>query len=122
MAKRTTSVDKTPIDPRFVIPIGAEEVFSYTDEFVEIEDDGADVTGGEFSSIEYDDGTESDYFDYTDDGYDDQEQIILETPEIFVVFSQSLKRAPGGQQVVDVVLQIEDIDGAEDYEIQVVKT
>ena len=61
-----------------------------------------------------------DYIEY-DDGYDDQDDLALDTPEDFQIISQTLRRGPGGQQVVDIVIQVEDIAGATNYEIQVTK-
>lgn len=119
MAKRSTPSDKVILDSVFSIPEGAEDQFVHSDDEVDI-----------------DTGTEEDVFSYLDSldlevedeieyetGYDDEDydEELLETPEDFVIISQTLRRGPGGQQVVDIVIEAEDVDGATHYEIQVTK-
>lgn len=113
MADRA-STDKTIIDPRFVIPEGAEEIFAYSKELTE--EDYADA-----DFLDFEDGAIDDYLDYTDDGSDDDEQNILDVPTGLVIINQVLRRAPGGQATVDVVIQVDDVPGATNYEIQVTK-
>lgn len=111
MAKRAVATKKTLIDPLFSVPVGSEEEFVYSRE-------GADgdifVLGGEISDEEFEDDDE-----FPDD--DDDGEGLLDIPEDFEVISQTLRRAPGGQQVVDVVIEAEEVVGAINYEIQVVK-
>lgn len=121
MSSRSTSTDRTVIDPLFVIPEGAEDEFVYSQEGPEIDDGESDdniMVSDDFDLVEIEDTS---YDDIVDDGYDDEDQVILDTPVSFSVIAQTLRRAPGGQMVVDIVVQTEDIDGAENYEIQVVK-
>ena len=117
MAKRTTPSDKVVIDPLFGIPEGAEDQFVYSEDeyFYDDETYGDLLTEESLLEIEYED-----YIEY-DDGYDDQDDLALDTPEDFQIISQTLRRGPGGQQVVDIVIQVEDIAGATNYEIQVTK-
>lgn len=119
MAKRVTSADKILLDPLFSVPEGAEEVYTKEKEQSEVDIETADITS---IADEFGD----DYYDDTDNGNvgDDDDlgdQIILSPPENFVVFDQDLRRAPGGQMVVDVVIAVEDVPGAETYEFQVSK-
>lgn len=105
MAKRSTPSDKIKIDPLFVIPEGAEDQFVYSTE-------GTDGIFFEdvFDSFD-EDGTEE----------EDGESGGLGVPESFSIVSQKLRRAPGGQQVVDVVIETDDIEGAVKYEMEVTK-
>lgn len=107
--------NKTVIDPVFVIPEGAEDIFTYSSEYVELDSDEGDIDVQDFED------TSGDTTEFVDDGSYEGEQIPLATPEEFTVLSQTLRRAPGGQQVVDVTLQITEVIGATNYEIQVTK-
>ncbi len=120
MAKRSTPVDKTPIDPLFAVPYGAEDQFVFSRESTDVEEEVSEYTDGSMADswVEFDD--EGNVIEY-DDGYDDENAIELDTPDNFTIVSQTLRRAPGGQQVVDIVLQAEDVVGAVNYEIQVTK-
>jgi len=126
MAKRTTPSDNVSLDPIFSIPVGAEDVFAHNREpddvsVVTDEDNSlaaADEGSFDDGSFSYDQ-TES---DYVDDGQVDDDDITLSTPTAFsIVAPQVMRRAPGGLQVVDIVLEVEAIDGATNYEVQVVK-
>lgn len=118
MAKRSTPTDRIVIDPAFSIPIGAEDQFVYSDEFVDI-DAGSSDDDSAVDSLELDVFDEIDYeSSYDDDLYEEE---ALEIPEDFVILSQTLRRGPGGQQVIDIVVETEDVEGAVNYEIQVTK-
>lgn len=85
------------IDPLFAIPEGAEDEFEYSDTLLDIEDE----------------------IDETDDiGVDEG----LETPSEFTIISQTIRRGDGNHQFVDVVFEVDDVDGATKYEIKVTKT
>jgi hypothetical protein len=102
MAKRSTSSDKVRIDPIFPIPEGSEDQFVRED---------MDVLEGNVESAD---------LSFLAD-FDDSVEIGLEIPQDFTIVSQTLRRAPGGQQVVDVVIEVPDVIGATNYEIQVAK-
>jgi hypothetical protein len=110
MAKRSTSSDKVILDPRFSIPDGAEDQFVHDDmESLNLEDQ-ENVESADLSFLtEY------------DDGYDDLDANALDVPDGFTIVSQVIRRAPGGQQVVDIVVDIPDVSGAVNYDVQVVK-
>lgn len=116
MTNRSTPSDKIVYDPIFTIPEGAEDQFTPSREDVDIdENEVSDTMSAEMDSFDEE-------FEFVDDGYDEVDTIILDTPNNFSVISQILRRAPGGQQVVDIVIQTEDIEGAIDYERQVTKS
>lgn len=96
-----------PLFSLFPIPEGAEDELSYIDE---PDDFSAD--------FETDEEVEQEVF-YDDGHYEDVDE--LETPESFSVISQTIRRAPGGQHVIDVVIETDDVPGAVKYEIQVAK-
>lgn len=112
MAERSTPSDKILVDSMFVVPEGSEDQFVYTREESEDYSDADDLSFDEFGNIDT---------DYFDDGYDDKDADTLQVPEDFVIVSQTLRRAPGGQQVVDIVIEAEDVPRAINYEIQVTK-
>ena len=51
--------------------------------------------------------------DYADD--------VLDTPSAFDIISQTVRTAPDGRQVVDIIIDVEEIVGALDYEVRVTK-
>lgn len=106
---------KTPIDPLFSIPIGAEEEFTHTRD---LEDDIFEVD----EEIEPTDSDEEFYLSVEDElDFEGDHQTMLATPTINAIISQVVRRAPGGQQVIDVVIEVEDVAGTKEYEIKVTK-
>lgn len=101
MASRPVSKEKVQIDPIFPIPSGAEDEFAVS-RSKKIIDDTVDL-------VIFDDGTGT-----GGDGSPD-------TPSIVGVVSQKLRRGQNMQFVVDVVIQVDDVNEAEHYEIQVTK-
>lgn len=106
MAQRSVKRSESVIDPMFFIPEGTDE-FVYTESEIEVVDDADN-----FAEIEssYDDG--SDFADYSDDP---------DTPDILGVISQTVRTSASGSQVVDVVIEVEDIEGIANYEVRVTK-
>lgn len=104
--RRARSYSKTVLDPRFPIPTGAENEFEHDVQITLDEDD---------ISVEYD----TNEFVEGDSDAVDVPGNVLDTPESITIVSQKLRRAPGGQNVIDIVIEIGDVDGAVDYEIQI---
>lgn len=97
MAKREVAAKKTRVDPLFVVPPGSEDEFVYSSEMSDYDafldsDEGEGTTSGE-----------------------------LAVPQNFTIVEQILRRAPGGQQFVDVVIETDDIEGAVSIEFQISK-
>lgn len=122
MAKRSTPSDRILVDPLFSIPEGAEDQFVFSREGTDTNEvldefgnalEGADVIDDGFS----DTGVEYDF----DDGEGDLDGETLEIPNDFKIISQKIRRAPGGQQVVDIIIECEDVEGAAKYEMRVTK-
>lgn len=51
--------------------------------------------------------------DYADD--------VLDAPSDYTIISQTVRTAPDGHQVVDVIIDVEEIVGAIDYEVRITK-
>lgn len=108
MAKPVASRDKTVIDPAFYIPEGLENEFVYAENTNYVSDEELDVS--EFTSDE---------FVGDEDDFDNESTIPV--PDAPVVILQTIRTAPGGTQVVDVIVEVEDIPGVEDFELHVSK-
>lgn len=109
MASKPVIRSKTELDPMFFIPEGVEELV-YNDEFETTEPSEEEV--------------EVSYSDYSDEYDVEDDNNYYEgpaTPEIIGVVSQTIRRLPSGQQVVDVVIEVSDVAGAENYEVRVTK-
>ena len=104
MAKRSVSRRKIEIDPMFFIPEGMDD-FVYTERNNLKPDDFQDTD----ADITYD----------IDDGGDSTDP---ETPNIIGIVSQTPRRTKDGHVVIDVVIEVEDIDGVTKYEIRHTKT
>lgn len=45
-------------------------------------------------------------------------EFYLSAPSVFYIIDQTLRRGPGGVNTVDVVVYVEDVVGAVEYEVQ----
>lgn len=111
--------EKTLIDRVFGIPRGAESEFTYRDE-----------TEGNFEGLDYvnlegifseDDTDGAELVLEEEDEVSEDTVDFIETPVEFAVIQQTVRRSPSGMQVVDVLVEVEDIVGAQSYEFQVTK-
>lgn len=116
MAKRSTPTDRVVLDSLFNIPEGAEDQFVHSEEDVY----DAEITSDEFTYLDSLDVGYEDELPY-DDGTGDEDDFFIEAPTNFTIISQTLRRGPGGYQVVDLVIEVEDVEGAVNYEVQVTK-
>lgn len=94
------------IDPSFYVPpemIGDEFIYAVRDYDAEQLD-------------------ETDVFsDYGQDDFDsDTESYTLQAPD-FSILNQTVHISPDGTSVVDVVIDVDDVPGATDYDIRVTK-
>lgn len=110
----TTPVQRqvTPIDPMFPIPEG-------TDELVYGTNSGIDPSRQQTGPVDSYTGSPIDpnYIPQPDtDG-----QVFVPTPDIIGIVSQQVRRAPSGENVIDVVLEVSDVVGATKYEFRVTK-
>lgn len=112
MARRAVREQKDPINPVFFIPDGVDDL-AYTD------DAAINVVPDDIDENEFDVDIDIDTSDSSDS---DDPGDTLETPQILDVFSQTVRMAPTGSEVVDVVFDVTEVMGVSNYEIRVVKT
>lgn len=99
-------------DPNLAIPIGLvnTKVATAPDVQTEIPEPDADIDP-QFDTLA-DDDSELDI---------DSNEDVLGAPASFEILSQTVRTGPDGKQVVDVVVDVEDIEGAENYEFRLTK-
>ena len=100
-------------DPNLNIPIGLKNVnirLTPQDGIV-LDTPENDATTADMLGLEDDETGEG------EDAADD----ILDPPGSMEIISQTVRTAPDGRQVIDVVIEVEDIAAATDYEIRVTK-
>lgn len=111
MAKNPPRRRHKKVSRRFPIPEGFDE-FSYDDwEIINAPD--SEVA----EDLELDSNPDIEFVDESYSG----ESHFVPTPTITNVLPQVLRRAPGGMNVVDVVIEAEGQDGLS-YELRVTKT
>lgn len=59
--------------------------------------------------------------DEDSDTNEDQNDDELAVPSDFTIISQTVRTAANGQQVVDVVIDVTEVDGAVSYEVRMTK-
>lgn len=110
------SNDTIEFDPNLSIPFGLKDA-----EYVERNE----VTPTDIESASEDDDDAVDEFTENDEEFigtdDDTDDEALEAPGFMQIVSQVIRTAPDGRQVVDVVLEVEDIEGTEKYDVRVTK-
>lgn len=102
MAKSTVP-HKVPVSGIFRVPKGAEENFTITD--------------APPSTVPSEQETEGYYIDV---GVYEEPAPFLPPPTTWVVLDQTIRSTTSGQQVVDVVIEVTDVLGAIEYEVEVV--
>lgn len=108
MPKRTISQQIEQLDPMFYIPEGATE-FDYIDRLPATDEEVADFAASDESEID---------FSEFDDAIDTD---VPFTPQITSIVSQTVHKTAAGNEVVDVVIEVDDIDGVTSYEFRVTK-
>ena len=121
---KSTNVIQAPevvLNPLFFVPPDVVDVRVGVDDDL-VEDD----------SITYDDVIESDDVITSDSSLadsapsvpedDDGEGVeVLPTPQWMNIIDQQVRIAPDGKAVVDVVIELEDVSGATEYDVRVTK-
>lgn len=88
-------------DPNFPIPEGlADAVYAN----VSVDDD-----------VDFEIDEDPDLGEESTDG-------VLETPNSWAVVSEEVRTGPDGSQIVDIVIEIEDVEGADTYEVRLTKS
>jgi len=112
MARRAVREQNEPINPVFFIPDGVDDLAYTNDAPITVTPD--DIDENEFE-VDID-------IDNSDPSESDDPGDSLETPQVLDVFSQTIRMASAGNEVVDVVFDITEVMGVSNYEIRVVKT
>lgn len=105
MAEKSVNNTQTALDPMFFIPDGVEE-FVYDEKERNLETVPEEETGDDSFIISEE---TTNYFDGPD------------TPDILGVVSQTIRTTATGNQVVDLVLEVEELPGLSKYDFRVTK-
>lgn len=99
-------------DPNLAIPIGLKNarVSRLPDVVDDIPEPDAEIDIQEETLIDDDS-------DLNEDEIGDE----LDVPGTFEIISQTVRTDPNGNQVVDVVIDVEEVDGAVKYEVRMTK-
>ncbi len=107
MPKKDTQRGKRIVDRRFKVPAGSESNFVTREQplgpgeqFFNVPVPIRSAGGGSSTPLP---------------------DFYLAAPSVFYIIDQKLRRGPGGFQVVDVVVQVEDVVGALEYEFEIAK-
>lgn len=125
----TANVIKTPevvLNPVFFLPPDVVDV-RVADTSDPAEEDGvtyddvidADDVLTDGSSDNQDDGVSDTPNIPTDD--DGEGAEVLPTPQWMQIIDQQVRIAPDGKAVVDVVIELEDVTGATEYDVRITK-
>lgn len=120
---KDTNVIKTPevvLNPVFFLPPDVIDVRSGTPP-TENEEDG--VTYDDV--VDVDDVLTDSPIDTGSDDFpiDDGDAVeMLPTPQWMNIIDQQVRIAPDGKAVVDVVIELEDVSGATEYDVRVAKS
>lgn len=107
MAKKSIKTGVTQLDPMFYIPEGVEEL-AYVEE------------GGVGQYLDEDSQDYGDFDIPEDEDVDPNAE--LGTPEILEIISQTVRNGlRGAPNVIDVVFDVSDVEGADKYEFRIVK-
>lgn len=108
MAKKSVTPKQVKIDPMFFIPEGVEDI-DYIEE--------SDISSVDFDAEDDEELPADEYVSEDDVDYSENP----ETPLVLSIIEQKLRRAPGGQMVVDVVLDVDADESMSNYEFRVSK-
>ena len=99
----------TTVDPRFPVPPAINVIYTTREDIATDESDGLDEQVPVSVTIEdpYGSGTSG--------------TTVLYPPNYITVVSQTVRVVSGGTQVVDVLLEVEDVQGAASFEVKVAK-
>jgi hypothetical protein len=110
--------DETYIDPQFFLPPGVFDIKYAPGNEVNSEENAT-----EFS--DYDSGdsevTETANDDDTWASVTPESNSVLPIPDTITIVSQTVKAAAGGGYLVDIVIDVPDLPGVENYDVAVTK-
>lgn len=100
------------IDANFAIPEGLKDTT--------VRDPFEDINPVTFDEADIDVQVES-YDEETSEISTDEVNDDIATPEAIEIISQDVRTAPDGRQVIDIVIEVTDVDGATGYDVRVTK-
>lgn len=106
MSRKSVRRRIVPLDHTFFIPEGVDEFEYDKTQVIEPEEEDAFVV------------LEDVYLD-AEDTEVEEDEVLLETPDNVTIVLQRIINGPGGQSVVELIIEVEDVDGAETYETKV---
>lgn len=131
---RDTDIIRTPdvnLDPRLFVPEGVIDIGVKSNEIdpdlptpnPEDEDDATGADSGSNSDAGSGDGGDVVYTPPTNNNVpaESGETEMLPTPQSITIVSQTIRIAPDGSSLVDVVIDVEDIPGVPNYDVRVTK-
>ena len=112
MASTPVQRKVTPIDPMFPIPEGTDElVYGTSSEIDALRQGNGPVDSYTGTPIDPSQTTPGQVIG----------QVDVPVPDIVGVVSQQVRRAPSGENVIDVVVEVSEVVGAIRYEFRVTK-
>lgn len=112
MPNKPSRTNQIKLDPIFSIPAGAEDIFVFSKDNPNLTDDLWDFVNDDLTLV--DDSI-------IDDSVTDTDSTELGVPDDFTIESQNIHPNKGGTTVVDIVVAIDDVPGADGYEIELVR-
>lgn len=109
MTERSVKNTVIEVNPMFFVPEGADDIV------VNPSSRFADTTEGDFDAEELYGSSEM------SDEYDSALGDAPETPDIIRVVSQEVRTNKSGNQVIDLIIEVEDVLGAVKYDYRVTK-
>lgn len=101
--------DEIWFDPSIPIPEGIKNTRVKEKDF----DDGELMDNAEDIDIQEDSASDDDSM-LDEDSIDDE----LEVPGGFTIVGQTTRTLPDGTQLVDIVIDVEEVEGAENYQVR----
>ncbi len=101
----------TKIDPRLSPPLGVVDVVQSERDETNVYDSLEELEGDE----------ESEEFLFLDQDVDPGQSMVLNTPGKITLLGQSVRQTKDGGTVVDVIIDVEEVDGATNYEVRTTK-
>ncbi|AXH66571.1 hypothetical protein SEA_SPILLED_65 [Streptomyces phage Spilled] len=121
MSINSNQVIKKPdviIDPNFFLPPGVVDA-RYPDEIEVDQEETTDVIDTD-DVIDVDSDTLSEVDEPEETGEDNETSVLL-PPDTVIVVSQTIRVGENGQQVVDVVLEVPDVDESIQIDVRMTK-
>jgi len=121
MSINSNQVIKKPdiiLDPNFFLPPGVVDA-RYPDEIEVDQEETTDVIDTD-DVLDVDSDTLSEVDEPEETGEDNETSVLL-PPDTVIVVSQTIRAGENGQQVVDVILEVPDVDESIQIDVRMTK-